>query len=286
MLFETQAKADNFILYNKEEIGEENGKTPIRSYYCRICGGYHVTSNPSEGARKRFDELDAHLAEMVERFAKVFEGNGPARQDVNKRIVSAVEQCFSQSRIDEAEHLLQDVLSCYDKGEMDASLQVHKLNDFLSIIRQTKEVSAGVDDILVEVDADLRNKDVEVVDKLKKCRRMLRGLRIPFKKQLLKNVKLRLEEREEQVRLMLKNNKPPKKKKYIIRNKADYKIAILYLIEKFEELQTEREVGNIDECKGILEVIENGLDELPKNDDMALLSTLYERWEREINGKQ
>ena len=32
MLFESQAKADNFILYNKEEIEEENGKAPVRSY--------------------------------------------------------------------------------------------------------------------------------------------------------------------------------------------------------------------------------------------------------------
>ena len=45
MLFESQAKADNFILYNKEEIEEENGKAPVRSYYCRLCGGWHVTSN-------------------------------------------------------------------------------------------------------------------------------------------------------------------------------------------------------------------------------------------------
>ena len=40
MLFESQAKADNFILYNKEEIEEENGKAPVRSYYCRLCGGW------------------------------------------------------------------------------------------------------------------------------------------------------------------------------------------------------------------------------------------------------
>ena len=45
MLFESQAKADNFILYNKEEIEEENCKAPVRSYYCRLCGGWHVTSD-------------------------------------------------------------------------------------------------------------------------------------------------------------------------------------------------------------------------------------------------
>ena len=48
MLFETKAKADKFIMYNSEGILEENGKAPVRSYYCEFCCGYHVTSNPSE----------------------------------------------------------------------------------------------------------------------------------------------------------------------------------------------------------------------------------------------
>lgn len=33
MLFESQAKADIFILYNKEEINEENGKAAVRTHY-------------------------------------------------------------------------------------------------------------------------------------------------------------------------------------------------------------------------------------------------------------
>ena len=42
MLFESQAKAENFIKYNGDGILEENGKAPVRSYYCKICGGWHV----------------------------------------------------------------------------------------------------------------------------------------------------------------------------------------------------------------------------------------------------
>ena len=62
MLFESQAKADNFILYNKEEIEEENGKAPVRSYYCRLCGGWHVTSNPSKENAKRLDVKEVCIA--------------------------------------------------------------------------------------------------------------------------------------------------------------------------------------------------------------------------------
>ena len=73
MLFESQAKADNFILYNKEEIEAENGKTPVRSYYCRLCGGWHVTSNTSTADAKRMDERDKALADEVEMIVKEIE---------------------------------------------------------------------------------------------------------------------------------------------------------------------------------------------------------------------
>ena len=54
MLFGEKSEADNFIKYNHGGILEENGKAPVRSYYCELCCGYHVTSNPSkeEGEKK------------------------------------------------------------------------------------------------------------------------------------------------------------------------------------------------------------------------------------------
>lgn len=58
MLFDSQSKADNFIKYNSDEILEENGKAPVRSYYCEICCGFHVTSNPSVESGDRFANLD------------------------------------------------------------------------------------------------------------------------------------------------------------------------------------------------------------------------------------
>ena len=44
MLFETEKKANTFIKFNKEEIEIESGKSPIRSYYCISCDGWHTTS--------------------------------------------------------------------------------------------------------------------------------------------------------------------------------------------------------------------------------------------------
>ncbi len=87
MIFETKAKADNFILYNKDEIEEENGKAPVRSYYCLICGGYHVTSNPSKRAADRFDRMDEKLAEATDERIKTNYEIGPLLEAIEKKRV-------------------------------------------------------------------------------------------------------------------------------------------------------------------------------------------------------
>ena len=58
MLFETQEEADRFIAYNRGEMLRGRRKAPVRSYYCEICGGWHVTSNPSKEDAKRLDVKD------------------------------------------------------------------------------------------------------------------------------------------------------------------------------------------------------------------------------------
>lgn len=44
MLFESKGKALNFIKFNSDEIKDANGIAPTRVYYCKSCGGWHVTS--------------------------------------------------------------------------------------------------------------------------------------------------------------------------------------------------------------------------------------------------
>lgn len=74
ILFESKSKADNFIRYNSKEIKEENGKAPVRSYYCELCSGFHITSNPSikEGEDKdyndylRIKKIEAYSKEVSE----------------------------------------------------------------------------------------------------------------------------------------------------------------------------------------------------------------------------
>ena len=45
MLFDTEKKAENFIRFNSNEIEHDTGYKPERCYFCRYCGGWHVTSH-------------------------------------------------------------------------------------------------------------------------------------------------------------------------------------------------------------------------------------------------
>lgn len=44
MLFESEAKALNFIKFNKDEMEAEGRYVPRRAYWCACCAGYHLTS--------------------------------------------------------------------------------------------------------------------------------------------------------------------------------------------------------------------------------------------------
>ena len=80
MLFATEVKANNFIRFNADEILEETGKAPIRSYYCEMCAGWHITSNPSQKyfiekqyqATFNWEECKKKLAEIIDNLRSVY----------------------------------------------------------------------------------------------------------------------------------------------------------------------------------------------------------------------
>ncbi len=46
MQYATEEEANRFLMYNSEEIRKECDRAPIRSYFCRACNCWHVTSKP------------------------------------------------------------------------------------------------------------------------------------------------------------------------------------------------------------------------------------------------
>lgn len=69
LLFATKKEAELFIKFNADNIKQESGYAPIRAYYCRHCGGWHVTSKESQ-ATSILKEVDRHLIKLQKYITK------------------------------------------------------------------------------------------------------------------------------------------------------------------------------------------------------------------------
>lgn len=94
MLFEEKLGADNFIKYNNGGILEENGKAPVRSYYCELCCGYHVTSNPSVEDGDRLDCQDRQLLHELASVTDAMDRFKSLGFDLANRIQDAKDQMY------------------------------------------------------------------------------------------------------------------------------------------------------------------------------------------------
>jgi len=94
MLFEEKSEADNFIKYNQGGILEENGKAPVRSYFCELCCGYHVTSNPSIEDGERLDRQDAQLVQKLASITKTMDKFKELGHVLGNRIQESKDQMF------------------------------------------------------------------------------------------------------------------------------------------------------------------------------------------------
>lgn len=65
ILFESEAKAVNFIKFNKEEIALNSKKVPQRAYYCSFCCGWHVTSVSEKGKIELLEARDKRKWERI-----------------------------------------------------------------------------------------------------------------------------------------------------------------------------------------------------------------------------
>lgn len=102
ILFDDKAKADNFIKYNKEDILEENGKAPVRSYFCIACGGWHVTSIESAVIGDSINDRDA---KVLERRALLKGEEKELRHYISWKLKDA-RLFISIGKLDEAEDIL------------------------------------------------------------------------------------------------------------------------------------------------------------------------------------
>lgn len=105
MLFESKSKANNFIKFNAGEILEENKKAPVRSYYCTLCIGWHVTSNPSIVEGERLDGRDEKLIHQISRYKQNKKDVSIVSQRINIKL-QEFEMHLNMGEFDKAEDAL------------------------------------------------------------------------------------------------------------------------------------------------------------------------------------
>ena len=109
ILFESQAKANNFIKFNHDEILEETGKSPTRSYYCELCGSYHVTSIESDSVGAMIDlqvqrKVDSHI--RLKQKAKELRHEQSAQRQYFSEKLKQISQNLCFERMDSVDDLI------------------------------------------------------------------------------------------------------------------------------------------------------------------------------------
>ncbi len=89
MLFETEKKANLYLKYNADDVLEENGRKPIRSYYCEACGGWHVTSSKYFRDVKEKDKRTLYDGNIKLKCSKLNKNNGLEYEKI-KRLLEKV----------------------------------------------------------------------------------------------------------------------------------------------------------------------------------------------------
>lgn len=70
MLFKTEAEAKTFLRFNSDGFDEPSEKVPIRSYYCSLCSGWHVTSQPERTGYDHYKSVAESVVESSLRLAE------------------------------------------------------------------------------------------------------------------------------------------------------------------------------------------------------------------------
>ena len=248
MLFDTQDEADRFIAYNRGDILRGRRKAPIRSYYCEICGGWHVTSNPSKEDAKRLDERDKALAEEVDKKVKA---NLKPQKKIEKRKFTITEV---DNKFDLAERLMT-------KGTLDdAERHLTECKESLKYHRLFKK---SVGDKLMKREYRL----TKLSEKLKELKRLLKATKEEQNKYLSAND---LDNEGHEIRLTLTSILTIKEIDWILKgiekdvNNRNYAIAVRVLQCKrlFKSIYGAGKKEIVNQFKERLESAENRVKEV------------------------
>ena len=253
MLFDTKKKADNFIQFNKEGILEENGKAPVRSYYCELCGGYHVTSSRSKAKGEKMDERDQTIVRTLNNYCN-WENNYTSMIDTITKKLKAAE-----AKMEEGD--FRDIQLLYDEFQMEQNtllkMPLKIRTKFASLLYKIKTLT----EISIQVEELIHLPLEEIIKKKKK----IKEYRLALKLNQLESL-------------------PTPEEIYPVNDKSEHKESVLAIIDRIEQVKTAFENGDVDESSDQLEIAEYLLQELAVEDEnTTLLKNQLEIWKTRIS---
>ena len=270
MLFDTKKKADNFIQFNKEGILEENGKAPVRSYYCELCGGYHVTSSRSKAKGEKMDERDQTIVRTLNNYCN-WETNYASMIDTITKKLKAAE-----AKMEEGD--FRDIQLLYDEFQMEqntlSKMPLKIRTKFASLFYKIKTLT----EISIQVEELIHLPLEEIIKKTHYIK--------PSKeeKEIVSLLKKKLKEYELALKLIKLAPLPTPEEIEPVNDKSEHKESVLAIIDRIEQVKTAFENGDIDERSDQLEIAEYLLQELAVEDEnTTLLKNQLEIWKTRIS---
>ena len=187
MLFEGKSEADNFIKYNRSGIFEEKGKAPVRCYYCELCCGYHVTSNPSKEEGERLNCRDSQLAHELTSFIQTKEKFKELGHVLGVKIQESKDRMFIgsyQEIIDLYEELkpyrtLMEKLSLEEKSRF--ATHFHRVDFLYAISSKMEELVAvpehELEDYVKREFPAISDEDFKNIEMMVRLRKMEQDIR-------------------------------------------------------------------------------------------------------------
>ena len=309
MLFEEKKKADNFIRFNKDEIFEENGKAPVRSYYCAFCSGWHVTSNPSLEQGEEQDKRDMDIIEStisIKRDISSFTTTINQKiTDIKRAIYLSDEEFDIYKEFDYCKHLLPE-LTRLSYGRVGSKLlqQIYILSDVISTFTDIKlmdlpELKTYIETLssssekvtlikrytlmrlvnlsLIEAinlyeSGDL-NQAKEIKEELLSMLKEVEGI---YKKKFASKCRNTINEVFYQISFSAQ-----KEKSKLLLDK--YKDKLLLLINNLERINEEFENLNFSVCKKLVEEGLSKLASMPKDSNIDLVLQHYMQWKNTLD---
>lgn len=309
MLFEEKKNADNFIRFNKDEIFEENGKAPVRSYYCVFCSGWHVTSNPSLEQGEEQDKRDMDLIESTISIKRDISSITAALNqkitDIKGAIYLSDDDYDIYKEYEYCKILLPELMHISSKGTGAKLLQqIYMLSDVISVFTDIKmmdlpELRKYIDTLgessekfilikryalkrfvtlsLIETinlyETGHLDKAIEIKEELLSMLKEVEGM---YKKKFASKCKQIINEVFYQISFS-----SLKERSNLLLDK--YKDKLLLLINNLDRINEEFENLNFSVCKDLVNEGISRLSSMPKNPNIDLVLQHYMQWKKTLD---